>query len=122
MWLQIHYGVIQKDQTLASFLSIAYPYLGIIVAAFVFHAVRAPYLIDQERQLQIAQLARNQQEAADAKQYRKHEFVIGQLKELIVILGKSKRPYLPVDSRDQDSMKPEISETYRGTGKGSGDI
>lgn len=48
--LQIHYGLIPKEVTVASFLSLAYPYLAVIGVALGFHAVRAPWLLDKEKQ------------------------------------------------------------------------
>lgn len=50
LYLQIRWRLIPGALTFYGFLSVAMPYLGIIALAFVFHAVRAPWILDQERQ------------------------------------------------------------------------
>jgi hypothetical protein len=50
LFLQLRWGVIPRELTFYGFLSVALPYLGIIALAFIFHAVRAPWIIDKDRQ------------------------------------------------------------------------
>src|SRR5437660_11487680 len=54
--LQIHYGIIPKQFTLSSILAVVYPYLLIVACALIFHAVRAPWILDNKRQEEIETL------------------------------------------------------------------
>jgi hypothetical protein len=52
--LQIYYGMIPKEFKLSSVLAIIYPYLVIVAGALVFHAARAPWVLDEIRRKEVA--------------------------------------------------------------------
>lgn len=53
---QVKYGLIRRDQTWANAMSIIKPYLWVLSAYVVIHAVRAPYVLDRARQREIENL------------------------------------------------------------------
>lgn len=70
LYLQIRWGMIPNQLTLSAFLSIAYPYLWIVGAAFVLHTIRAPFVLDKERQAEIDILNAQNAEMKDASSER----------------------------------------------------
>jgi hypothetical protein len=50
---QIRYGLIKTEDIKANFWSIAWPYVVLVVGFFVYHLVRAPKKLDDDRQLEV---------------------------------------------------------------------
>ena len=63
---QLHSGLIQSaDFKRAGFETIAYPYVTLIILYFLFEAIRAPIVLDRERQKEIEELKIDCKKATD---------------------------------------------------------
>lgn len=77
LYLQLRWGLTAKDLTFYGYMSIALPYLGIIAAAFIVHAIRAPWILDKDRQRRATTLRRRLR-----KQRREVEALGGELEAI----------------------------------------
>jgi hypothetical protein len=56
LFLQIRWGLIARELTLYGYLSVGLPYLGVLIVAVIFHAIRTPWLLDTELRTEIEEL------------------------------------------------------------------
>jgi hypothetical protein len=119
--LQIHFGMVPKDKTFPSIVSVAIPLIALIFAYICYHAARTPWLLDKERQQQIANSnAERARDSGELEEARKPKFPparIAQVKELYDKLDARERAVLRevvYVGRSRGDMSPEQAQALKG--------